>query len=59
MTEREARRQELAQRVSARRYNGPAPMWMGPVDAPVAPVAQPAPVAPAAEQAPAAAPAAN
>ena len=42
MTQREARRQGLAQRVNARRY-GPQPMWLGPVEAPVAPAAaQPA-----------------
>jgi hypothetical protein len=61
MTEREARRQDLGQRVSARRY-GPQPMWFGPVEGPVAPAAaQAAPAAPAeATPAPAAAaPAAN
>jgi len=54
MTERAARRQDLAQRVAFRRF-GPQPMWFGPAEAPVAPAAPV--VAPAAEAAPAAAPA--
>ena len=54
MTERAARRQDLAQRVAFRRF-GPQPMWFGPAEAPVAPAAPVA--APAVEAAPAAAPA--
>jgi hypothetical protein len=58
MTQREARRQGLAQRVNARRY-GPQPMWLGPVEAPVAPAAAPAEATPAPAAAAPAAPAAN
>jgi hypothetical protein len=54
MTELDARRRGLVQRVSARRF-GPPPMWYGPMAAPVAPTAaQPAPAAAPAVEAPAA-----